>query len=100
MEFISRNNNKRKSEPEEIDDKTAAVHGDTNLDWGMGEHNIIRSIHMLQIIGAYLVCIKFQRKFVLIAHSLWFMGTCFYLYNIFNLCFTFSLWKHIKFLQH
>lgn len=25
MEFISRNNNKRKSKPEEIDDKTAAA---------------------------------------------------------------------------
>lgn len=32
MEFISRNNNKRKSEPEEIDDKTA-VHDDTYFEF-------------------------------------------------------------------
>lgn len=32
MEFISRNNNKRKSEPEEIDDKTA-VRGDTYFEF-------------------------------------------------------------------
>jgi hypothetical protein len=44
MEFISRNNNKRKSEPEEIDDKTA-VHGDTYFELSTWRGKRIRSIH-------------------------------------------------------
>lgn len=44
MEFISRNNNKRKSEPEEIDDKTA-VHGDTYFEFEYMEGKEKRSMH-------------------------------------------------------
>lgn len=62
MEFISRKNNKRKSEPEEIDDKTA-VHNDTAyFENNEGRKNI--KVNTRVLINRACKSNKFKRKVI------------------------------------